>query len=159
MKSDVLEQDPILGKHTPVRLRPKDEVVQFKLPGLARRIAQEHNLSIGEAEQLVQDLARFLYLCAEWKGKKAFYPPVMIDAAWHEFLQFTMDYYKFCMVNFGCMIHHVPFTDENKPIHDTVESARPFAELHFGQLSKFWAEKGKDCSECGDCSPVACGHR
>lgn len=141
------------------KLKPREEVTAYTFPSLVKRMEKELGLKHEDAEMLFVDLIRFLYLCALWKGKKAFYPPPMIDQAWHEFVVHTMDYYKFCQVNFGFFLHHVPFTDDNLDLQARVESARPLAVLHFGELSPFWQENGKDCSQCGDCSPVACGHR
>lgn len=141
------------------KMKSREEITSYKFPSLVKRLEKELGLTHEDAETLYVSMLQFLYLAAHWRGKKAFYPPNMIDKAWHEFVVHTMDYYKFCMINFGFFLHHVPFNDENMDLQARVESARPQAMLHFGELSKFWKENGKDCSQCGDCSPVSCGHR
>lgn len=140
-------------------MKSREEIVGYSFPSLVRRLEKELELTAVDAEMLYRSMLQFLFLAAHWRGKKSFYPPPMIDKAWHEFVVHTMDYYKFCKLNFGFFLHHVPFNDENKDLQARVESAKPQAVLHFGELSKFWIEDGKDCSQCGDCSPVACGHR
>ena len=36
-------------------------------------------------------------------------PPPLVDQFWHEFILFTLDYYKFCLKhNNGLFFHHIP---------------------------------------------------
>ena len=64
-------------------------------------------LSEAQARSRIEDATRFLCLCA-LNPKSCFVPPEKIDETWHEMLQFTHLYQKFCEKSLGSYIHHFP---------------------------------------------------
>ncbi len=82
------------------------QVDAYPLPEmLVPRVAKEHRYSIKDAEQLVKEAKRMLYLSIV--TDQAISPSVEIDDAWHEMLMFTRFYRAFADF-IGGFIHHDP---------------------------------------------------
>ncbi|MDB5259277.1 MAG: hypothetical protein JWO73_485 [Candidatus Taylorbacteria bacterium] len=137
-------------------MRSKQEVLAYRFPALVERLEEELKISKKEAEELVADLVKFLYLCATNTTKFGLSPSKKIDEAWHNFIVFTKEYAKFCETNFGFFIHHNPFTKETR--EQDVKNSRPASKIAarvFGkELSDNWNSKGDSYAICtcdGNC--------
>jgi len=127
-----------------------DKVMTFRHPGLLLRVQKKYSWSPDQAEDVFQDMKRFLYLCAK-NPSVTYAPPEKIDDCWHEFILFTLDYFKFCKDHLGRFIHHKPQTPggggDKKVIPRTVEAAR----AEFGQnLSSIWYYPGFKVDAVGE---------
>ena len=73
------------------------------------RFQSKLGLKATDAQQLLLDTTRFLFICASFPDKGPFSPTPAIDSAWHEFLMFTDEYQRFCQKYLGRFVHHRPF--------------------------------------------------
>lgn len=138
-----------------IAIRPnREEVLAYEFPDLVDRIGKEMSLPAGEAQALFKDILQFLYVCGTHQSKRnPFYPPRLIDEAWHTFLLFTREYDAFCRFHFGVFIHHSPVTPSNRARHkDTPKNlVFPLARQIFGELSENWTAEAADCPQ--SCCP------
>lgn len=82
------------------------EVDLFPLPEmLVPRVAKEHKYSLNDADNLVKEAKRMLYLSVV--TKQPISPSQDVDMAWHEMLMFTRFYRQFADF-IGGFIHHDP---------------------------------------------------
>ncbi len=98
-----------------------DEVLAYQNPAVVRRYAREHGVSQEEAEDLFQEMLKWLYLCYRTNldgpdGAACVMTQdiIKIDWMWHTFLLFTRDYAAFCDRCFGFFLHHIPNEDEEE---------------------------------------------
>ena len=98
------------------------EVLAFRHPGVIRRYCKEHGVSPTEAEEIFQEMLKWLYLGSRCTADpQATAECVMteeiekIDWMWHTFLLFTHDYAAFCDRYFGFFLHHVPEDEGDEP--------------------------------------------
>ena len=98
------------------------EVLAFRHPGVIRRYCKEHGVSPTEAEEIFQEMLKWLYLGSRCTADpQATAECVMteeiekIDWMWHTFLLFTHDYAAFCDRYFGFFLHHVPVDEAAEP--------------------------------------------
>jgi hypothetical protein len=134
-----------------------DDVRAYRHPGLVARIMSEQGIGEEEATKQFDDLMIFLYVCGAHRDARPFFPPPLIDEAWHTFLLFTKDYAEFCKKHFGFFIHHSPITPELKEKHQLAKvdkrKAIGIAESLLGTLSPNWIlPKG----ETADCPQSCC---
>jgi hypothetical protein len=101
---------------------PLAEVLAFRHPGVIRRYGKEHGASPAEAEEVFQEMLKWLYLSSRCTADtQATTPCVMteeimkLDWMWHTFLLFTHDYAAFCDRYFGFFLHHVPTDEADEP--------------------------------------------
>ncbi len=135
-------------------MRSQSEVMSYRFSHLLERITKEMKLSQEDAEELFDDMLKFLYICGTNATTKRYSPPPKIDEAWHTFILFTREYAKFCTEYFGYFLHHNPFTQEHRIIAvKKVTPIRPVALKIFGALSKNWkAGSIKAICDCdGNC--------
>lgn len=113
------------------------EVDAYPLPELLiPRVAKVHGYSMTDAENLVKEAKRMLYLSIV--SDSAISPSVEIDDAWHEMLMFTRFYREFGDF-IGGFIHHDPTPgppDGGRLYAKTKENY----EKHFNQKpnSRYW---------------------
>ncbi len=140
----------------PKKQTVREAVLGYQHPALVKRLCEKESKSQQEAETLVSDMLRFLFLCGTRPDHLA--PTEAIDVAWHHFILFTRDYRTFCNKTFGTFIDHNPIsskprkgTDGLTPIARTLM----LAKKEFGNLSRNWAPKASDCIEipAGECAP------
>lgn len=132
----------------------KEEVLAYEFSDLVERIQNEMNMSANAAHSLFKDMLRFLYICGSRRARQhPFYPPVLIDEAWHTFLLFTKEYDAFCRFYFGTFIHHSPVTATNRNKHKDIPKnlVFPIAREVFGELSGNWNIQAADCPQ--SCCP------
>lgn len=137
-------------------------------PVLLNKMQVECSLNREEAEELLDDVKRFLALCATTPSPLA--PTRSLDRGWHLFILFTVDYASFCKQYCGRFIHHVPEDPFNEARDfQTVPRTQELASLVFGSLSSNWLAspmkadccpdgcQGKDCStnDCTSCKTSA----
>ncbi len=99
-------------------IKPIDEILAYKNPYVIRRFQMTHKITEAEAEQIFEDVMRYLWLSAvvEEKRKHDVNVPdisiaegmYIIDEMWHEFVLLTKMYTEFCQKYFGEYIHHPP---------------------------------------------------
>jgi hypothetical protein len=148
-RSSLTEQHDVTGLAS-----SKEDVLSYEFPDLVNRLQMDLSLSADEAHILFKDTLQFLYICGTHLGKRdPFYPPRLIDEAWHTFLLFTREYDAFCRFHFGIFIHHAPVTPTNRAKHkDTPKNlVFPIANSIFGELSDNWKIEAADCPQ--SCCP------
>jgi hypothetical protein len=77
------------------------------------RTARSLRIGIDEARCALEDAVTFLRAAAE-APSFGLSPSPKVDAAWHQFVLFTVDYGRFCD-SLGTFVHHVPLVDEQRP--------------------------------------------
>lgn len=137
-----------------------DRVMGYHHEPLVRRLEQKEGWSRQEAEAVFMEMKRFLYLCGTKKGP--FAPTERIDAAWHHFILFTLDYMNFSQKFFGRYIHHQPRIEGDPPDATIVPRTLAAARETFGVLSPNWDFRvKKQCQNCdadpGPGEPCASG--
>jgi hypothetical protein len=99
-----------------------EELMQYKNALVIRRFKRNCPDHADSAEQLFEDILRYLWLNRkhEIDLKQAPQNPAlhfncvmhkemrMIDEMWHTFILITIDYHNFCEKYFGNYMHHVP---------------------------------------------------
>ncbi len=85
------------------------KVLSYKNQNLTNLFIERLNLTKAEADRLLSDTLKFLFLCAT--TGKPLAPPKKIDEGWHYFILCTEDYEIFCREHFGMFIHHRPAID------------------------------------------------
>ena len=98
------------------------EVLAFRHPGVIRRYCKDHGASPAEAEEVFQEMLKWLYLgsCCTADTEATARCVITreiekLDWMWHTFLLFTLDYAAFCDRYFGFFLHHVPGDDAAEP--------------------------------------------
>lgn len=144
--------DPKNGMILPCRAilvgPPSGKLVIAAIPSkVVSKYARDNNLSLGEAEQHMQELARFLAVCAAFPGQNA--PSRVLDEAWHSFVLFTREYHEYCVATFGRFIHHAP---TGCTMNESYRNTRARAEDAFGVLNPaLWPENAGGAAICNDC--------
>ena len=103
----------------PSRALPSlEKVLSYQNPDVVERFAEDHGVSVGDAEEIFTEMKKWLWLCAKRRreleaGAEFFQVPLFneafaIDLMWHTFLLFTEDYARFCEQHFGIFVHHRP---------------------------------------------------
>lgn len=102
-------------------IRPMEEVLAYECPHVlkaCRKLYTYYDLSEEEAQEIFDDLLRFLWLNAtvaerrmnepEWDAPDVSISESMliIDQFWHTFIMNTKDYMDFCEKYLGSYIHH-----------------------------------------------------
>ncbi|MBI4232185.1 hypothetical protein HY605_03040 [Candidatus Peregrinibacteria bacterium] len=88
------------------KLPTLDEVDAYPAPELlVPRLEKEHGYSREEAENLLREAKRMLYLRAA--GATGISPSIQVDDAWHAMLMFTRFYQDFADF-IGRFVHHNP---------------------------------------------------
>jgi hypothetical protein len=97
-------------------------VLAFRHPGGIRRYCKDHGGSPAEAEEVFQEMLKWLYLGSRCMADtEATAGCVMtkeiekLDWMWHPFLLFTHDYAAFCDRCFGFFLHHSPEDEADEP--------------------------------------------
>ena len=101
-----------------------DLVMAYQHPDVVARFLKSWNVSEAEAQEIFDDLKRWLWLSALSIQET---PPgerpqplaiinsmILVDEMWHAFILYTKDYTKFCLDHFGFYIHHGPTTMAQK---------------------------------------------
>ena len=140
--------------------------LEFPDPGVVERLQEELEVTREEAEQMWLDAKLFLWACAH---SESMCPTKAIDEAWHTFILFTREYFKFCNLVNGRYIHHKPHVGDAKPSEEEskllFEDTKTAIERLFNveNLSDNWSlytmaacgcqKCGRNC--CRDCCAVA----
>ena len=102
-----------------------------------------------EAQQGLQEVLRFIYLCAH--SNSTLTPSVLVDDLWHEFILFTRSYSRFCENQIGHFVHHQPSADR---VNELLQYQQTLAlyEQTFGDCDKFfWPRPQINAAPCGPC--------
>lgn len=129
-------------------------VLKYGHPELVNRLHHVLNISQPEAEQLFEDVKKYLFLAVITNERLA--PTDAIDLGWHEFLLYTRDYASFCNRFFGAFIHHTPNPELSPHVVKTAKRTTELARGMFGEdLGKNWVHTSGDCfvnpCSAGDC--------
>jgi hypothetical protein len=103
-------------------LKPLEEILEYKHPGVVRRFQRENPEKAHRAETIFSDLMRFFWGTKRHALDRAASPKketlqfffIMdedmreIDQMWHVFLLYTQDYADYCEKFFGEFLHHQP---------------------------------------------------
>jgi hypothetical protein len=143
-------QRPKMAKQIPSFL----DLMAYKNTAIVARFQKDFKLSRVKAEELFDDVKRFLWLSSLMDEPIA--PPPVVDDGWHTFIIFTRDYMDFCAKYFGGYRHHRPNRPEDaldggKTIRATSIAVKKFFG-GFEKLSKNWAPLQWDIAKCAKCS-------
>ena len=132
-------------------------VLGHKHPELVNRLQHVLNITQPEAEQLFEDVKKYLFLAVVTDERLV--PTDAIDLGWHEFLLYTRDYASFCNRFFGAFVHHIPNPKLSPHVVRTAKRTVELARDMFGEgLSKNWIRVSGDCfvnpCSAGDCEGV-----
>ena len=152
-------ETPMLAVAIRSGAKPLSDVLAYTNTDVVERIAKDNNLSPQDADEILTDTLRFLYLAGATDAANLA-PTKEIDMGWHAFLMFTKDYADFCHQNLGRFVHHAP-RRSNDPAPKINHLAVTFdiARQFFGNdLSKNWQFdiRSADCesTKCtSSCSP------
>jgi hypothetical protein len=112
-------------------------VLSYEHPWLKDSLVKT-GLSEADAECLLKDVLRFLYVSGTYP-REHLCPPPQIDVGWKEFLSFTEDYHDFCQRFFGRYIHRRPTQTEYIVELNCVRRTRELVKRAFGtRLSENW---------------------
>ncbi len=134
------------------------EPIAFKL---VHPEPDETNMTVGEADKLIEKYRRFLKLCAMYP-ERSIVPSKEIDQAWHAHILDTAKYAVDCDAIFGFLLHHFPYfglrgAADLGHLHDEAAETRRLYMQHFGEDVFDGSIKNADCSSApsctGDCSP------
>lgn len=90
-------------------------------------------LSATASQDLAREVEKFLTLCAMSVCPRV--PSPAVDAFWHEFILNTVEYEKFCKVNFSLFVHHQPRQPSDQPsVALYIETIRALEEV-FGEVN------------------------
>src|SRR4029079_4720599 len=103
---------------------------------VVERIAYDLKFSVEKAQELFEDLKKFL--CVAAVSNENTVPPPFIDEAWHSFILFTKDYQLFCEKYFNNFLHHLPHRPEDEPVG--AEEVKPT----INQVIKMFGSKPSD---------------
>jgi hypothetical protein len=134
---------------------------------IIKRIGEDYNYSLKEAEEMFVETCRFLIMVAENRNS-VFVPSKKIDEAWHVFLLYTKEYFAFCQSLGLDYIHHEPSDIENQAKRSTVKDTIQFMEengivfnrdLWVGGAScegsgLYYSKTGSDNTCVIDCEPL-----
>jgi hypothetical protein len=102
-----------------------------------------------KAEQGLEEVLRFLYLCAH--SNSTLTPSALVDSVWHEFILFTRHYGRFCEKQIGYFIHHQPSADQGNELLQYQQTLALY-EHTFGICEAFfWPRPQKNSAQCGPC--------
>lgn len=95
------------------------EILAYRHAGAIRRYCKEQHASASEAEEIFQEMLKFLFLSyrAAFDSPQGFGCVVTneiekLDWMWHTFLLYTRDYAEFCERFFGYFLDHMPADDD-----------------------------------------------
>lgn len=126
-------------------LRPIGDILAYENPRVVKRFAEDHGVSLAEAERRFTELKKFLIAAAVKPGPKVTSEPV--DSMWHSFVLHSRDYEQFCRGLLGRFIYHQPFETPNPGVY---LETRAFIEQMFGPLDvELWAPEAKTCCTSG----------
>jgi hypothetical protein len=112
------------------------EVLAFRHPGVIRRYCKDRGAAPAEAEEVFQEMLKWLYLASRRQADTQATAGCMmtpdiekLDWMWHTFLLFTPDYAAFCDRYFGFFVHHVPEDEADDPA--SLEAVREQLERQY----------------------------
>jgi predicted metal-dependent enzyme (double-stranded beta helix superfamily) len=93
------------------------QILQFRAPYLVEKLVKERVVrSESEGEDLFDEVKRYLFMtCLPGARRWQMYSS-RVDSAWHNFVLFTSEYFRFCQQSFGRYVHHRP---SNAPARDS----------------------------------------
>ncbi len=119
-------------------------------PLLSMKVQKAANVPIGEVEQLLTEVLRFMNLTQI--AAERLTPSHIVDLAWHEFILFTRYYADFCETQFGRFVHHHPGGNES-------ENRICFKKTHYYYQKtydeipnpKYWGKILAEIADASDC--------
>lgn len=142
------------------RMDVMDAVLSYEYSPLVWRLWNKEGFTQEEADDVFQDMLKFLYLCGT--RKETFAPTEPIDRAWHAFILFTREYASFCNKMFGEFVHHSPRESNPQPPGQAggkmsvVRNTLIAAKETFGVLSDNWKYPGMTDVACNRHPCVSC---
>ncbi|WP_438009346.1 hypothetical protein WME89_12090 [Sorangium sp. So ce321] len=85
----------------------RESLALFPLPRVVARYSHDYDLPEDMALRVVEEMKRFLALCA-MNSSARYGMRGIVDDAWHTFMIFSRDYFAFCEAIAGTYIHHEP---------------------------------------------------
>jgi hypothetical protein len=111
-----------------------NHLLEYKNISILQRYSKDYPNNKLSAEEALSELLKYFWLCQKHSGDKkissadnldficAIHPEMReIDEMWHTFLLFTKEYQQFGEKYFGCFLHHIPNTEDDKPKLDDFE--------------------------------------
>ena len=157
------DASPLLSRAVYADQALLSRVMQYQHPELVERFKDKLRLSQESAQQLFDDVKRFLFVCGTQRSDGGS-PTEKIDLGWHEFLLYSRDYREFCLDMFGHFIEHAPrayFNPTRRP-KGQMRTTYLIALSVFGSLSINWDQAAPShadmhtTSPCDACSNTTC---
>jgi len=154
---------PSEGKQTEVRNAERlgQELFAFEAPYLEEHLLRDRVLgSQHEYRKAFTELKKYLWL-ADRTGRPLPMTSHTIDAVWHQFILFTVEYHGFCDRFFGHYMHHAP-NRPGAPQPDDASMVKEFFRVykeHFGPVSRLWVDGQTRTSEPSFGDTLALGLR
>ncbi len=116
---------------------------------ICRRVSTKQDISLADANIILDDLLVFLSASAAWPETR-FSPPPQMDDLWHEFILHTHAYIDFCQSVSIAYIHHVPHGDINSVLEDVTgpQLNHVFDELGISYTKQYWENFDAECHGC-----------
>ena len=96
---------------TPESRRSLSRALAYRNRHVVNRFLAEYPMPRKDAEEIFRELKRWLWLSGQADERQSLAittPIAIVDAMWHTFILFTIDYAKFCHAYHGGMCHHRP---------------------------------------------------
>ena len=132
------------GKQTEARNAEQlgQELFAFEAPYLEEHLLRDQVLgSQHEYRKAFTELKKYLWL-SDRTGRSLPMTSRTIDAVWHQFILFTVEYHRFCDRFFGHYMHHTP-TLSQAPQPEDGSMVKEFFRLykeHFGPVPRLWVD-------------------
>jgi len=96
-----------------------EELLEYRFEDLTDAFQEKFEVTANETEEVFVELLKFLWLSEPGTTKDTSLCVVeqgmtIMDEMWHLFIQFTVEYERFCHNYFGRFIHHAPTTPREK---------------------------------------------
>jgi len=119
-------------------------ISEYPLDFVGQRLIKKGGFDEATAKTAVEELKKFLYICAIEDGKPIAMISPTVDEAWHTFILFAKEYENFCRNIAARFLHHRPITDST-PAEKSRDGVRYFVESYwryFGELPQIWLDRG-----------------
>jgi hypothetical protein len=116
------------------------KIYEYPLDFVEQRLIKKGGFDETTAKIAVEELKKFLYICAVEDDKPIAMISPIVDEAWHTFILFTEEYENFCRNIVGRFLHHRSIISDGDVcgarigVQNFIESYRKY----FGEISTVW---------------------
>jgi hypothetical protein len=119
------------------------KIYEYPLDFVEQRLIKKGGFDEATAKIAVEELKKFLYICAVEDDKPIAMISPIVDEAWHTFILFTKEYESFCCNIVGRFLHHRPIISDYdmRVARSGAQNFIKSYQKHFGKMPTVW---GKD---------------